>query len=355
MRRLAAQGERRFRGDSRYDLQNVTRGFTSRLDSSSDDTDLLERICRAYARSVSNPEAELPLFGPTAWWKWQREKRLGPVMKALLECDTRVLRAMYANFFRDRCSSGLIKAYFEGPLRNIHLKSYLGDALCRIDYWGEETGGRFTIAELAGPQVGNPFGVMIGGTLVQYGAEYQHYCAHRALSCLAGSPEVIAEIGGGYGGMAYFLLRAGLPVRYVDFDLPESLALASYYLMKALPWARFLLYGETDLTAEALAAVDVVLLPLFEMARMRERSIGLTFSSHVMGDMSDDALSDYLDLICHMTTDRLLYLGESRAGDRLVTFGGGRLTLVEGRSAGWNRHQAPEAKEGEYLYQLGRG
>ncbi|HKE22509.1 MAG TPA: putative sugar O-methyltransferase [Bryobacteraceae bacterium] len=355
MRRFAAQSERCFGGDSRYDLQNVAQGFSSRLDASSDDTELLKRICRAYARSASNVEAERSLFGPTSWWKRQRERRLGPVMQALRECDTCALRAMYANFFRDRCSSGLIKAYFEDPIREIHLKSYLGDALYRLDYWLAETGGRHKMAELAGPKVGNPFGVVIDDTLVQYGAEYQHYCAHRVLSCLDGSPKVVGEIGGGYGGMAYFLLRAGAPVRYIGFDLPESLALASYYLMKSLPSARFLLYGEADLTADRLAAFDVVLLPLFEMARVGQGSIGLTFSAHVMGDLSDDAVSQYLDLICRMTTHRLLYLGDSRAADRLVSLGDGHVTLVAGRSTGWNRHEAPEAEEGEYLYRLGRG
>jgi putative sugar O-methyltransferase len=249
----------------------------------------------------------------------------------------------------------MFETYFEGPVRDVHCRSYMGDALYRIDYWISETSGRFELADLAGPQVGNPFGVVIDGVLVQYRSEYQHYCAHRVLSCLDGRSGAIAEIGGGYGGMAYYLLRDSRRIRYLDFDVPESLALASYYLLKAFPSARFLLYGERDLAAETLAAFDIVLLPLFEMARMPPGSLNLAFSSHVMGDLCDGAMAQYLHLIGRMTTDYFLYLGDSRAVARLNRLGSGRLTLLAGRSTGWNRHAAPEAEEGEYLYRLGRG
>ncbi len=100
--------------------------------------------------------------------------------------------------------------------------------------------------------------------------------------------------------MAYYLLRNGGRIRYLDFDVPESLALASYYLLKAFPSPKFLLYGERDLTAETLAAFDVVLLPLFEMARMPEGTLKLAFSSHLMGDLSDGAMTKYLHLIGRM-------------------------------------------------------
>ena len=47
-KRFADEGERRFDGDARYDLRNVTRGFVSCIDDAEDDSALLERICRAF-------------------------------------------------------------------------------------------------------------------------------------------------------------------------------------------------------------------------------------------------------------------------------------------------------------------
>ena len=361
MRRFASHSQQHFRSDPRYDLKNVTEGFASRFVPSSGDTGLLERICRAYARTVSHPQSALACYEPTEWWKELRESCLGPVMRALQEGDVAALRTMYANFFRDRCATGLIgvpygmvKAYFHGPGRDVHRHSYMGDALYRIDYWLSRTGGRFGLPDLAGPGVGDPFGVSIDGTLVRSGSEYQHYCAHQILSRLDTGPSVVGEIGGGYGGMAYYLVRDGGHLTYIDFDVPESIALTSYYLLKAFPSSRFLLYGEKDLTAEALAASDIVLLPLFEMAGMPAGSLNLTFSSHAMGDLSDRAMAEYLGVITRMTKDYLLYFGDSRAAVRLSNLGDGCLNLLEARSTAWNCHKTPKASEGEYLYQVGR-
>lgn len=362
MRRFGSHSRQHFQGDPRYDLRNVTEGFGSRFDNLSDDTALLERICRAYVRTVSHPQCASASYEATKWWKEIRQSCLGPVIRALQEGDVATLRTAYANFFRDRCGTGLIgvpygvvKAYFHGPIRNAHRYSYLGDALYRIDYWLSQTGGTFGLADLAGPEVGNPFGVCIDGTLVRSGSEYQHYCAYKILSLVAERPATIGEIGGGYGGVGYYLLRHGERLTYVDFDVPESIALTSYYLLKAFPASSFLLYGEKDLTAEALAASDVVLLPLFEMARMPTASLNLTFSSHTMGDLSDSAMSEYLDAISRMTCDYLLYCGDSHAAQRLSGLGrGGSLRLREARSTAWSRHKAPKASEGEYLYQFER-
>lgn len=347
IRRFASRCERRFRGDPRYKQQNATNGFVSHLDGSTGDIPVLERICKAYSHAVAQQRCEPAFCEATDWWKEQRRRSLGPVIRALQEGDLASLRRMYADFFRNPCSAGLI-AEFRRPTQDVKLRAFLGDALYRLDYWLSETGGRFGPADLAGPETGNPFGVCLDGTLVRSGSEYQHYCAHRILNLLNGRPAVVAEIGGGYGGMAYYLLRDGGRMTYIDFDLPESLALASYYLVKSLPASEFLLYGEPRTEATA------VLLPLFEMAAMPAGSVDLTFSSHVMADLSDAALAKYLGAIGRMTRSYFFYSGASRAAERISKWGGESFTLLEGRSSGWNRHIAPEACEGEYLYRVGR-
>ena len=361
MRTFAAHCERHFRGDPRYDLNNVTAGFTPRFDVGSDDAALLQRICDAYSRTVSHPDSALACYQPTGWWKALRENNLKPVMQALAQSDIAKLRTMYGNFFRDPCATGLVgvpygmaNAYFHRGMRDGHRRAYMGDALYRIDYWISQTGGHFGLLDLAGPAVGNPFGISVQGTLVRPGSEYQHYCAHKILRRLDGAPSVVGEIGGGYGGMAYYLLRDGGPLTYVNFDVPESLALSSYYLMKAFPSLRFLLYGEREPTVEALAASDIVLLPLFQMDKMPAGSLNLTFSSHTLADLSDLAITEYLPLISRMTSANLICFGDSRAVRKLSRWGGGRLRLVEGRSSGWNLHKTRQANEGEYVYDLCR-
>jgi hypothetical protein len=139
---FAAHGKRRFRSDSRFVLQNVTEGFRSRLDKSSDDIELLERICTAYIKTVTDLQSAPDPFGVTEKSKQLRQRSLGPVIKALLTRDIDSLRRMYSNFFRDSCSAGLLgapygmaKAYFGGAIKDVHRRFYLSHVLYRIDYW----------------------------------------------------------------------------------------------------------------------------------------------------------------------------------------------------------------------------
>jgi hypothetical protein len=355
--RFAYRSKRRFRDDPRYEPSRVTEGFARRSDNSPDDTSLLERISKAYMRSVSHPECDRGCYAPTQWWRQIRESSLKSVIQALQEGDVSSLQRMYSNFFRDPCATGLIgvpygmlKAYFQGPMREVHRRCYMGQALYRIDYWLAETRHRFQLADLAGPDVGNPFGVPINGVFVPYNSEYQHYCAHEILSRVATTPRVVAEVGPGYGGMAHYLLRDGGPLIYIGFDLPETIALSSYYLLKSFPTARFLLYGESDLTSEALAASNIILLPTFAMAALPARSVAVTFSSHVMGDLSESGMAEYLDQIVRVTRQYFLYSGHMRGGERIREAGRGRLGLVTARPTAWNRHMAPNEREGEYVF-----
>src|SRR2546423_10845449 len=83
-----------FRGDSRYELQNVRSGLASRIDNSSDDQELLERICTAYIKAVERQPTAREAYQPSEWWRQVRQTRLQPVMQALEKRDLQVLRRM---------------------------------------------------------------------------------------------------------------------------------------------------------------------------------------------------------------------------------------------------------------------
>jgi putative sugar O-methyltransferase len=356
MRSFAFHGRRRFKGDARYDLQNVTDGFASRIDDSSDDTELLDRICTAYIKAVEKQQSTSETYKATDWWEQVRRGSLGPVTQALLTHDIGALRRMYRNFFRDSCSSGLLgapygmaKAYFGGTIKDLHRHFYLSHALYRIDYWMSQTENRFVLRDLAGPACGNPFGVLIDGTFVRVGADYAHYCAYRIGSMLGSKRSTVAEIGGGFGGMAYYLLRDQPEVTYLDFDVPESIALSSYYLLKVFPHLKFLLYGEEELTIDAIDRADVVLMPLFELANIAAGSIDVTFSSHAMSDLSSEALEDYLNNVSRITRDTFFYIGNSKASKIIsdsVDQRHNSFKLTETRSSGWHSHKVSGAGVG---------
>jgi len=359
-RYFVSRSKRRFQSDPRYNLQNVTNGFVSRFDDSIDDTAVLNRICTAYLKACNQMECVSTTYHATQWWQQVRDASLRPVMQALLKRDLHALSMMYRNFFRDACASGLI-ALPHGVSRmgwglptDIYRRYYLGDALYRLDYWADQTDRLFTLRDLEGPQIGNPFGVIIDGILVSTGAEYQHYCAYKILRLNGVVPSTIVEIGGGFGGTAYYLLRDQRKIKYLDFDVPESIALASYYLLRAFPELRFLLYGEKELTEKEIAAADVVLMPVFEIAKLPSQSADVTFSSHALSDLADENLDVYLKSILRITKHHFLYIGNFRGAQAITRLANQNhaMCMVASLSSDWHRHKYRGASEIECLYAI---
>lgn len=361
IRGLGNRSRRHFRTDRRYDLGNVSRGFHQRKPDLRGDAELLERICSAYNKATQQEPAYGVIYGPSYWWQQIRRDNLSPVMRALHLRDIHALGEMYSNFFRDPCSAGLVgvpygkrEAYFGRTIRDLHRRYYLGDALHTLDYWHACMGDRYSLEDLAGPDTGNPFGVCIDGTLIRAGAAFHHYSAHKIFEHLDEAAGSAAEIGGGFGGMAYYLLRARSSVRYLNFDLPESIALASYYLMKSFPDRKFLLYGEAPLTAKAMSSNSVILMPLSSLEELPADGVDVVFSSHAMSDVTEQAATAYLRTIERVTRGHFLYAGSLRGAEmisRLIAKGEGRLRFRETRRSLWNAHREPQAREVECVYE----
>jgi hypothetical protein len=149
--------------------------------------------------------------------------------------------------------------------------------------------------------------------------------------------------------MAYYLLRDRPNTTYFDFDVPESIALASYYLIKAFPKLKFLLYGEGELTKKTIADADVVLLPAFELENMPAESADITFSSHVMSDISPSAMAEYLRHIERITTNCLFLIGKQQGSEsisELLNLKENSFELSETRTSGWHSHKISGAGVG---------
>jgi hypothetical protein len=353
---FATHGERRFRNDSRFDLGNVTEGFRSHIDDSNDDIELLERICVAYIKTVKQLQPPSEIYGSTDQREQARLRSLRPVIKALLAHDIVTLRKMYRNFFRDSCSAGLLgvpygmsKAYFNGAIRDVYRSFYLSHALYRIDYWIAQTEGRFALSDLAGPLVGNPFGVVIDQTFARVGADYAHYCAYRVGRLLNSEVASVAEVGGGFGGMAYYLLRDRSKTTYLNFDTPESIALASYYLLKSFPQSKAIFYGEEKLTKQSIEQAKIVLMPISQLTTIPPNSIDVSFGSHAMSAMSPEIIDGYLAHLARITRGNFLYIGNrstTKSISNLVSRKHRSLKLVETRSSGWHSHKISGAGVG---------
>jgi hypothetical protein len=354
-------GKQRFGNDPNFRPDLVPGYFVPRLMDGQDDLAILKRIIAAYKKAKLAQKSSGEAFNVSNEWLSIYERNLAPVMEALITENVAELRRMYRNFFRDPCSTGLVGLPIDIP--NIlsggaikqKLREYIMcDVLHRYDLWKKRTGNKYAAAVLSAPIVGNPYGYTMDGVFIRGGGDYQHYYAH-AIAELAGSGEtqLVVELAGGFGGLAYYLVRDNPRVTYMDFDLPEATALASYYLMRSLPNVPIHLYGEVELTTEVLAVPGIFMMPSFEITKMPSKSACVSFNSYSLAEMSPATIRVYVDEITRITNRYFLHVNHNRnavlSADNFGVEERG-FTLVNRELAGWTLGINPGSDEYEYLY-----
>jgi hypothetical protein len=360
--RAIKAGKQRFGSDPNFRPELVPGYFVARPGDDRDDSVILKRIISAYKLAKLNQKNAGEPFNVSNEWLPIYERNLGPVMRALMSEDIPELRRMYQNFFRDPCSTGLaglpinIPNLFSGGAINQKFREYIiCGVLHRYDLWKRRTGNKYSAAVLSAPIVGNPYGPTIDGVFMRPGADYHHYYSH-AINELMDSREgkLVMELGGGFGGLAYYLVRDNPQVTYVDFDLPEATALASYYLMRSLPNVSIRLYGEVELSTQCLGIPGCVMMPSFEIRNMPSKSVAVSFNSYSLAEMSPATIHVYLDQIARITRGYFLHVNHNRnavlSADNFGVEQRG-FKLVHRQLAGWTQGINPASDEYEYLYQ----
>jgi putative sugar O-methyltransferase len=355
------KGKQRFGNDPNFRPDLVPGYFVPRLVEGRDDLVILKRIIAAYKKAKVRQKSAGEAFNVSNEWLSVYERNLGLVMKSLLSENVAELQRMYQNFFRDPCSTGLVGLPINipnllsgGAIKQKFREYILCDVLHRYDLWKKRTGNKYTAAALSAPMVGNPYGYTMDGVFIRAGGDYHHYYAH-AVAELVGSSEkrLVVELGGGFGGLAYYLVRDNPHVTYVDFDLPEATALASYYLMRSLPNVPIRLYGEAELSAEALATPGFVMMPSFEIIKMPSKSAAVSFNSYSLAEMSPATIHIYLDQVTRITSGYFLHVNHNRnavlSADKFGIEERG-FKLVNRELAGWTLGINPQSDEYEYLY-----
>ncbi len=160
------------------------------------------------------------------------------------------------------------------------------------------------VEELGMPRIGNPYGLTLDGAIVNANCFYNHYRSVFASRLVKGMERpVIAEIGGGVGLFGYYLLKRNPSICYMDFDLPENLFVASYYLSMAFPDKRILYYegAEKDLTAEVLGGYDIVLMPNLMLQRLADRTVDMFVNTISLSEMDYETIVEYLKQVQRCT------------------------------------------------------
>jgi hypothetical protein len=299
------------------DKESLERGLANRPDSMTEAEALpLMSELGAFYRSMQTGQRGQPaVFQPAGEWSVYIEARREFYLALSAGDGVETWRSL-KDFWRNRLGA-IVKQYalFESLAAGAEARRRFVELMAR-DYviwrhlFGEDP------ATLAIPPVGNPWGCHFDNVLIAPKALRYHALSTQIRHITSDVPRpVIAEIGAGYGGMAYYLLRGDQPVCYLDFDLPETLVLAAYYLRRTLPHRKVHLCARPEeLTPALLQACDVVLAPNWGIRSLPGRSVDLFLNTFSLSEMPMPAIAEYLQQIERTCRGYFLHNNMDRPG-----------------------------------------
>jgi len=243
---------------------------------------------------------------PSSLWQQQLDTAYSSFSVALQEQDTAKFHFFLANFGAWPIYTGielstLIRDNAGGPLRRFYLQNHIFLNQLRLWKWFY-SGREPPLSRLTCPIHGNQSGAIINGGFVGPASFFNEIYGSLLSNLLRGIDRpTVAELGGGSGKLAYFTLRDVPRFSFVDFDLPETVSIAAYYLMKTFPDRRALLYGEADYSQPSHKDFDLIFMPPWVINRVGAESFDLFTNKNSLGEMTTSAVRNYISHIARST------------------------------------------------------
>lgn len=260
---------------------------------------LVGRLVDSYLAA----KAQQPSSGPYAVaveWKASLDKEWVRPRAMIDSGNLAGFADFLANFFRNEALSGfwggdrMFERFVSDGWVTRTIRAGMMDR--NIEIWREYFPDT-PFSELAAPPIGNPWGHCVDGYLVYEPACAYHLLAAQFAKLLQGvhSP-VVMEIGGGFGGLAWHLLKQMPHLKYIGFDLPENALLQTYYVSCAFPDARLLTYSEGmgRIDEATIQNHDIIILPNFMLPQVAAGSVDLVVNVRSLSEMPSDTVAEYL-------------------------------------------------------------
>jgi len=269
-----------------------------------DEREIARRILDSY-KAMQRDLADHPrreLYYPSDLWERNLQTGYAPMAEAARNDDAAGLAYFLANALSWHDHLGILHGGVHqdfrrlGPLKRRYLKAEVFGR--HLDLWRYLHGYRGSVEALRHPRAGNPDGAVIDGVFVTahgFFHEYYSFLLEQLLRHV--ERPVIAELGGGYGTQQFFLRNKVPEAVSIDFDLPEVVCVAAFFLLCAFPDKEFLLYGEQELTAAIIDQFDFILMPAPEIEKLTERCVDLFINMNSLGEMRAATASAYVEHI----------------------------------------------------------
>jgi len=184
--------------------------------------------------------------------------------------------------------------------KNFLLRSFLKNEifLKYFKIWKDFGYSKSDLDKIATPEYGNQLGAYLDGNFVTIGSFFNQIISNILYSHIKDIERpIICDLGGGYGKLGYFLTKNLKNSCFIDFDIPEVLVLAAYYLIKTYPQKKCLLFGEKEFQKSDLENFDLIFMPPIEIEKLEENSVDLFVNKNSLGEMKSETAKFYIEKI----------------------------------------------------------
>lgn len=267
---------------------------------------IVERIFNSFRKMKLAQLNDRDVYKPATIWQNHLDKSYNYLVDGAKENDVTKFHFFLSNFGAWKSYHGIeSNTLLNAKNRTFIGRHYLKNVLFHqnLQLWKWFYNSRKTLSRLAYPKYGNQMGAHIkdeNGDEVFIGSgSFFNEIYGSTLANLIDDVKrpVVADLGGGYGKLAYFTLRDFNNSCFIDFDLPETLCLAAYYLMKVWPDKKVLLFGEADFKASSLNEYDMIFMPSSMIEKLEPNCIDLFLNKNSLGEMDSEAAINYIKYI----------------------------------------------------------
>lgn len=281
-----------------------------------DERILVKRIFDSYKLMKADQKKKGRNYLPSSLWENELNLVYCPIIEGAKNNDIERFHFFLRNFGTWKQNTGIESNDFlhSKNKRYFGRKHVTNGIFARqLQLWRWVHNNRRPLEVLSYPQYGNQAGAFIDGVFVGVGSFINEYYGSILQNILEGtSHPIIAELGAGYGRFPYFILREFSKFTYLDFDLPETLCLCAYFLMKTWPQKKTLLYGEGVFNHESMQQFDLIFMPSFEIERLASDSVDLFVNKNSLGEMTREATTNYIHHICRATKSYFFHMNHEK-------------------------------------------
>lgn len=273
--------------------------------ASKNDSKLIQRLFNFYKKMKEDQQNINSLYVPSTLWQDHINKDFSYLNNAIKNNSIDNFDFFLQNFGNWGADFGIFDHFTQKFSKNIFLKKYLTIELFegQINLWKYFNQNKHEINSLNMPRFGNLNGAEYKNNFIVFGAPLNHIYSEIIKKYLHNNKKnKIIELGAGFGKLPYYYLKGLKDFSFIDFDIPEVLLLASYYLIKCFPDKKIFLYGESEFLENKLDQYELIFLPNWEIEKINSNIIDMTINKNSLGEIEPLAARNYINRI-HKFTD----------------------------------------------------